>query len=79
MSKQPARVTLSLHPRHPCDFIKKTKKQKTFKNQQSFDIIKMFYEGNLQSGIGKAVQESKLVACFVTGICVPQTLVLNSC
>ena len=27
----------------------------------------MFYEGDLQSGIGKAVQESKLVACFVTG------------
>lgn len=26
----------------------------------------MFYEGDLQSGIGKAVQESKLVACFVT-------------
>jgi hypothetical protein len=27
----------------------------------------MFYEGDLQSGIAKAVQESKLVACFVTG------------
>ncbi|RDW77415.1 hypothetical protein BP6252_05468 [Coleophoma cylindrospora] len=26
----------------------------------------MFYEGDLQSGITKAVQESKLVACFVT-------------
>jgi hypothetical protein len=29
--------------------------------------IKMFYDGDLQSGIGKAVQEAKLVACFVTG------------
>lgn len=28
----------------------------------------MFYDGDLQSGITKAVQESKLVACFVTGI-----------
>jgi hypothetical protein len=28
----------------------------------------MFYEGDLQSGIGKAIQESKLVACFVTGM-----------
>jgi hypothetical protein len=27
----------------------------------------MFYDGDLQSGIGKAVQEAKLVACFVTG------------
>jgi len=27
----------------------------------------MFYEGDLQSGIAKAVQESKLVVCFVTG------------
>ena len=27
----------------------------------------MFYEGDLQSGISKAVQEAKLVACFVTG------------
>ncbi|RDL36055.1 uncharacterized protein BP5553_06667 [Venustampulla echinocandica] len=26
----------------------------------------MFYQGDLQSGISKAVQESKLVACFVT-------------
>ncbi|KAI6711033.1 hypothetical protein JHW43_006462 [Diplocarpon mali] len=26
----------------------------------------MFYQGNLQSGIGKAVQEAKLVGCFVT-------------
>jgi hypothetical protein len=26
----------------------------------------MFYDGDLQSGIGKAVQEAKLVACFVT-------------
>lgn len=26
----------------------------------------MFYEGDLQSGIGRAVQEDKLVACFVT-------------
>ncbi|CZS98235.1 related to UBX7 UBX (ubiquitin regulatory X) domain-containing protein [Rhynchosporium agropyri] len=26
----------------------------------------MFYEGDLQSGIGKALQESKLVGCFVT-------------
>ena len=44
---------------------------------QSFDSLhqhrnnlisaKMFYEGDLQSGIAKAVQESKLVACFVTG------------
>jgi hypothetical protein len=30
-------------------------------------LIKMFYDGDLQSGIGKAVQEAKLVACFVTG------------
>jgi hypothetical protein len=29
---------------------------------------KMFYEGDLQSGINKALQESKLVACFVAGI-----------
>jgi hypothetical protein len=28
----------------------------------------MFYEGDLQSGIDKAIQESKLVACFVTGV-----------
>ncbi len=27
----------------------------------------MFYEGDLQSGIAKAVQEAKLVGCFVTG------------
>jgi hypothetical protein len=27
----------------------------------------MFYQGDLQSGIAKALQESKLVACFVTG------------
>jgi hypothetical protein len=27
----------------------------------------MFYQGDLQSGISKAVQEAKLVACFVTG------------
>jgi hypothetical protein len=27
----------------------------------------MFYEGDLQSGISQALQESKLVACFVTG------------
>ncbi|KAH7333451.1 hypothetical protein BKA65DRAFT_527598 [Rhexocercosporidium sp. MPI-PUGE-AT-0058] len=26
----------------------------------------MFYEGDLQSGIGKAMQEAKLVGCFVT-------------
>jgi hypothetical protein len=31
----------------------------------------MFYEGDLQSGIDKAIQESKLVACFVTGMSVP--------
>jgi hypothetical protein len=30
-------------------------------------IIKMFFQGDLQSGISKAVQEAKLVACFVTG------------
>ena len=29
--------------------------------------IKMFYDGDLQSGIGKAVREAKLVACFVPG------------
>jgi hypothetical protein len=27
----------------------------------------MFYQGDLQSGISKAVQEAKLVACFVAG------------
>ena len=27
----------------------------------------MFYEGDLQSGIGLAMQEAKLVGCFVTG------------
>lgn len=27
----------------------------------------MFYEGDLQSGISLAIQESKLVACFVRG------------
>jgi len=30
-------------------------------------MIKMFYQGDLQSGISKAVQEAKLVACFVAG------------
>ena len=29
----------------------------------------MFYEGDLQSGISKAVQESKFIACFVSGQC----------
>jgi hypothetical protein len=39
-----------------------------FSLQQYFcDILNMFYEGDLQSGISKAVQEAKLVACFVTG------------
>lgn len=28
---------------------------------------KMFYTGDLQSGISEAVQASKMVACFVTG------------
>lgn len=32
------------------------------------DSSSMFYAGDLQSGIGQALQESKLVACFVTGI-----------
>lgn len=27
----------------------------------------MFFEGDLQSGISKALEEHKLVACFVTG------------
>lgn len=27
----------------------------------------MFYQGDLQSGIGQAMQEAKLVGCFVTG------------
>lgn len=31
----------------------------------------MFYDGDLQSGIAKAVQESKLVLCFVTGTYLP--------
>lgn len=30
----------------------------------------MFYEGDLQGGINKAIQESKFVACFVTGVSV---------
>lgn len=29
--------------------------------------LTMFYEGDLQSGIALAIQESKLVACFVRG------------
>ena len=29
----------------------------------------MFYQGDLQSGINKALQQSKYVACFVTGKC----------
>lgn len=33
----------------------------------------MFYDGDLQSGISKALQESKLVTCFVAGILVPNT------
>ena len=36
----------------------------------------MFYKGDVQSGIAKAVQESKFVACFVTGIYTPSTRVL---
>lgn len=35
---------------------------------QTPQIRKMFYEGDLHSGIAKALQESKLVACFVTGM-----------
>ena len=27
----------------------------------------MFYEGDLQSGIAKAIQEARLLACFLTG------------
>jgi hypothetical protein len=27
----------------------------------------MFYDGDLQGGINKALQENKLVACFVRG------------
>jgi len=27
----------------------------------------MFYEGTLQSGIGQAIQQQKLVACFIRG------------
>ena len=36
-------------------------------SRRDFNSPKMFYQGDLQSGISKAVQESKLVACFVTG------------
>jgi hypothetical protein len=32
-----------------------------------FKSTTMFYEGDLQSGISKAMQESRLVACFLTG------------
>jgi hypothetical protein len=38
----------------------------------------MFYEGDLQSGIIKAVQESKLVACFVTGIYPPHSTLFHT-
>ncbi len=32
-----------------------------------YHLHKMFYGGDLQSGISIALQESKLVACFITG------------
>jgi hypothetical protein len=38
-----------------------------FPSIQPCVLSKMFYQGDLQSGISKAVQEAKLVACFVTG------------
>jgi hypothetical protein len=28
----------------------------------------MFHQGNLQSGIARAIQEQKLVGCFIRGI-----------
>lgn len=31
-------------------------------------LYNMFYEGDLQSGIARAVQESKSVLCFVNGV-----------
>ena len=33
----------------------------------SLKITVMFYEGDLQSGIAKAVQEGKSVLCFISG------------
>ncbi len=32
-------------------------------------LLKMFYEGDLQSGITLAIQQAKLVVCFVHGAC----------
>lgn len=32
-----------------------------------FERSRMLYQGDLQSGIAKAVQETKSVVCFVTG------------
>merc|ERR1712093_369250 len=42
--------------------------QNNIKTSQLYPIksLKMFYEGDLQSGIGLAMQEAKLVGCFVT-------------
>lgn len=31
------------------------------------EIIEMFYQGDLQEGIGLAVREAKAVVCFVRG------------
>lgn len=30
-------------------------------------MANIFYEGTLQSGIGQAIQQQKLVACFIRG------------
>lgn len=38
-------------------------------DQEEDHTVTMFYEGELQGGIAKAVQESKSVVCFVSGTC----------
>lgn len=38
-------------------------------NSDTSVLAKMFFHGDLQSGIALAVRESKCVACFVRGLC----------
>ena len=60
----------SFPKRPPCDFKPNRCVDLNRDRDDNNNLIssKMFYDGDLQSGITKAVQESKLVACFVTGI-----------